>query len=577
MTTCTDTTKYTEADVERWQSLIAATFKVERGNSSPWDALTHLRGAALEGAKVAGLVARNVEKEQRIGELQAQVADLEKQLGLKEAQRATAFRIGNARVAERDAHRAQVEELRAILTEYMAVDGSQGLFSAMRLGAVQERARAALAARPATNSPAVPDGSPPEPVSGAYTLPVHRMLSALDVRLPESDPYVARVTGFHEAMDLPVRHVPDVGTVEERVLAGKLLLEETLEFLRAMGLHVRARLDVGDYVVEVDPDSPGPDLVQMLHELGDAQYVVSGRAAQFGLPLLAAVTEEIHPANMRKLGPDGRPVRRADGKVIKPEGWVPADVSRVLRRAQEGRPTLPQRIDASLAKLGHELTPTGRLVASEVDAMLHPSGRCTCAGEGQCEWCRARCDACGVPESVRRAVVRVWSALRVTTPEQGAAVAVLRAVFEELPVPDGDEGSEAVKILTARHAALIQGALGMRKPPDALSYQDVVLMAQACKAALSDVMDRHDLPEPAKDRIALVHNSLVDVWQGVTFLQHLAGSAMVKAVRDAARLGAEDMRERAAQVPHQYGLLDARFAHELIRDLPLPGEEAPRG
>ncbi|MFP2897828.1 hypothetical protein [Corallococcus sp. 4LFB] len=388
------------------------------------------------------------------------------------------------------------------------------------------------------------------------------------------------MTEFHEAMGLPVRHLPDVGTDEERVLAGKLILEETLEFLGAAGLCVRTRLEEGDYVVEVDPDSPGPDLGAMLHELADLQYVVAGRAVQFGLPLLAAVSEEIHPANMRKLGPDGRAVRRADGKVIKPEGWVPANVARVLRRAQEGRPTLPERIDASLAKVGHELTPTGRLVASEVDAMLHPSGRCTCAGEGLCEWCRARCDVCGgpgVPESVKRALVRVWSALRVTTPEQGAAVAVLRAAFQELPVPDGDEGTDAVKLLMGRKAARVQGTLGMRKPPDALSYQDVVLMAQACKAVLANALDRHDLPEPAKERVTLVHNSLVDVWQGVAFLQHLAGSAMAKAVRDAARLGAEDMRERASQVPHLYGLVDARTAQEAILDLPLPGEEVPRG
>lgn len=26
---------------------------------------------------------------------------------------------------------------------------------------------------------------------------------------------------------------------------------------------------------------------------------------------------------------------------------------------------------------------------------LHPSGRCTCAGEGECEWCRTHCAHCG--------------------------------------------------------------------------------------------------------------------------------------------------------------------------------------
>jgi hypothetical protein len=31
------------------------------------------------------------------------------------------------------------------------------------------------------------------------------------------------------------------------------------------------------------------------------------------------------------------------------------------------------------------------------DAVLHPNGRCTCAGEGTCEtWCRKPCPTCGV-------------------------------------------------------------------------------------------------------------------------------------------------------------------------------------
>jgi len=29
------------------------------------------------------------------------------------------------------------------------------------------------------------------------------------------------------------------------------------------------------------------------------------------------------------------------------------------------------------------------------DMLLHPSGRCTCAGEGTCEWCKTHCVHCG--------------------------------------------------------------------------------------------------------------------------------------------------------------------------------------
>lgn len=27
---------------------------------------------------------------------------------------------------------------------------------------------------------------------------------------------------------------------------------------------------------------------------------------------------------------------------------------------------------------------------------MHPDGRCTCSGEGRCEWCRTHCLWCGV-------------------------------------------------------------------------------------------------------------------------------------------------------------------------------------
>ena len=42
---------------------------------------------------------------------------------------------------------------------------------------------------------------------------------------------------------------------------------------------------------------------------------------------------EVHRANLTKAsGP-----RRADGKILKPEGWQPADVRSVIERAVGGR------------------------------------------------------------------------------------------------------------------------------------------------------------------------------------------------------------------------------------------------
>lgn len=52
-------------------------------------------------------------------------------------------------------------------------------------------------------------------------------------------------------------------------------------------------------------------------------------AAAWGFDL-DAILEEVHRSNMAKLGPDGEVIRRADGKVMKPEGWQPPQIAAVL-------------------------------------------------------------------------------------------------------------------------------------------------------------------------------------------------------------------------------------------------------
>lgn len=141
----------------------------------------------------------------------------------------------------------------------------------------------------------------------------------------------ARVADFHRACALPVASEPSVGTPEQRKLRFRLMIEEVLEWGRAANVYVWSEsgdaIDgVGNLTIETGDGTP--DLVAMTHELADVQYVTSGTAVELGLPLAAAFSE-VHAANMRKVGPDGRVVM-VNGKVCKPEGWVPADVAKVL-------------------------------------------------------------------------------------------------------------------------------------------------------------------------------------------------------------------------------------------------------
>ena len=54
-----------------------------------------------------------------------------------------------------------------------------------------------------------------------------------------------------------------------------------------------------------------------------------GTAHVYGIDL-DAVLDEVHASNMTKLGADGRPIRRADGKVLKGPDYRPPDIAAVL-------------------------------------------------------------------------------------------------------------------------------------------------------------------------------------------------------------------------------------------------------
>lgn len=64
----------------------------------------------------------------------------------------------------------------------------------------------------------------------------------------------------------------------------------------------------------------GCDTEHLLKELADLAYVIYGTAEAFGWDLDEAV-KRVHESNMTKLGADGKPVYREDGKVMKGPGY----------------------------------------------------------------------------------------------------------------------------------------------------------------------------------------------------------------------------------------------------------------
>jgi predicted HAD superfamily Cof-like phosphohydrolase len=47
------------------------------------------------------------------------------------------------------------------------------------------------------------------------------------------------------------------------------------------------------------------------------------------------VLDAVHTSNMTKLGADGRPVRRPDGKILKGPGYRPPEIAAVLHRLMD--------------------------------------------------------------------------------------------------------------------------------------------------------------------------------------------------------------------------------------------------
>ena len=64
------------------------------------------------------------------------------------------------------------------------------------------------------------------------------------------------------------------------------------------------------------------DKQKLAKELADLLYVVYGTAATFGIDI-DRVFDEVHKSNMSKLGEDGKPVYRQDGKVLKGPNYQP--------------------------------------------------------------------------------------------------------------------------------------------------------------------------------------------------------------------------------------------------------------
>jgi len=72
-------------------------------------------------------------------------------------------------------------------------------------------------------------------------------------------------------------------------------------------------------------------LVEIADALGDQLYILCGTILKHGMQhIIEDVFNEIQASNMSKLGDDGKPILREDGKILKGPGYFKPDLSKFI-------------------------------------------------------------------------------------------------------------------------------------------------------------------------------------------------------------------------------------------------------
>ena len=77
-------------------------------------------------------------------------------------------------------------------------------------------------------------------------------------------------------------------------------------------------------------DADNKDLLEVADALTDILYVTYGAGHAFGINLDECF-KEVQKSNMSKLGEDGKPIYRDDGKVLKGPNYFEPDLKSVLQ------------------------------------------------------------------------------------------------------------------------------------------------------------------------------------------------------------------------------------------------------
>ncbi|MDR6938720.1 putative HAD superfamily Cof-like phosphohydrolase [Arcanobacterium hippocoleae] len=142
------------------------------------------------------------------------------------------------------------------------------------------------------------------------------------------------VREFHETYNLPIyTGTPSVD--RERIdMRMALIAEEFAELVGAVyGKTAREKIERA-YAEALQEDDHTRDVIETADALADLTYVIYGMALETAIPL-TKVLAQVQASNMSKLGADGKPIYREDGKVLKGPGFFPPNIALALGLTDE--------------------------------------------------------------------------------------------------------------------------------------------------------------------------------------------------------------------------------------------------
>ena len=74
----------------------------------------------------------------------------------------------------------------------------------------------------------------------------------------------------------------------------------------------------------------GKNMVEIADGCADLKWVIEGLEYTLKLPQ-QEVWDEVSRSNLSKISSTGKVLKRDDGKVLKPNGWTPTDIKKILK------------------------------------------------------------------------------------------------------------------------------------------------------------------------------------------------------------------------------------------------------